>query len=115
LQGGRVAKLVMVDDFAGEGWADYGRDLYGIGPIPESHPVGGDVSEIVPVALEEELIRLALRTGAEIEIIHTSVPIEAAENNGGIPPAGTPLPRPEAATILDQFGGVGALLRFTLG
>jgi peptide subunit release factor 1 (eRF1) len=115
LQGGRVANLVMVDDFAGEGWADYGRDLYGIGPIPESHPVGGDVAEIVPVALEEELIRLALRTGAEIEIIHTSVPIEAAENNGSIPPAGAPHPRPEAATILDQFGGVGALLRFTLG
>lgn len=113
LQGGRVDTLVLVDDFAQDGWADYGRDVYGVGPVPERHPVGGEVSEIVPVALEEEIIRLALRTGAAIEIIHTDVPPEETDD-AGIPPAGRPRPRSEAASILDPFGGVGALLRFTL-
>ena len=113
LQTGQVETLVLVDDFSAEGWADYQMDVYGVGPIPETHPIGGETAHLTPVALDEELIRLALRTGAEIEIIHSSVPFdETAEN--GIPRSGTPLPRTEAATILDELGGVGALLRFSL-
>lgn len=113
LAGGRVAKLVMVDDFAEMGWADFGHEIFGAGPVPDTHPMGGDAAALVPIALEEELIRLALRTGAEIEIIHSSIGIEESANEG-IPAAGSAPPRTEAATILDAYGGVGALLRFTL-
>jgi hypothetical protein len=113
LQTGQVATLVIADDFAAEGWADYGRDVYGVGAVPEKHPIGGDTAEVTPIALEEELIRLSIRTGAEIEIIHTSVPFDQTEESI-IPAAGSPPPRSEAATILDDLGGVGALLRFTV-
>jgi peptide subunit release factor 1 (eRF1) len=111
LQAGQVATLVIVDDFAEAGWADYGHDTYGVGAVPATHPTGGDPAKLVPVALEEELIRLANRTGAEIEIIHSSVPFD---DEAGIPEPGSPVPRSEAATMLDELGGVGALLRFTL-
>lgn len=111
LQAGQVAMLVIVDDFAETGWADYGLGVYGVGPIPGAHPAGGDVAGIVPVALEEEMIRLAVRTGAEIEIVHTSVPFDETTEDA-IPPAGSPPPRSEAAAVLDEFGGVGALLRY---
>jgi len=113
LQAGQVTTLVIADDFAATGWADYGRDTFGVGSVPATHPLGGDPADIVPVELAEELIRLAIRTGAGIEIIHTSVPIDDSENSG-IPQPGTPPPRAEAAAVLDTIGGVGALLRFTL-
>jgi hypothetical protein len=113
LQAGQVATLVIADDFSTQGWADYGRDMYGVGPIPETHPVGGDPADLVPAVLEEEVIRLAIRMGAEIEYIHTSVPVDDTGADG-IPQAGSASPRTEAATVLDELGGVGALLRFAI-
>lgn len=113
LQIGQVATLVIADDFTGTGWADYGRDVYGVGAIPAAHPAGGELPDITRVDLDEEMIRLAVRTGAEIEIVHTSVPFDQSAE-GTIPPAGSPPPRSEAAALLDECGGVGALLRYTV-
>lgn len=77
------------------------------------HPATGDVANIVPIALADELIRLALQTGATVDIVRSTVPVETAAD-GAIPEAGTPPPRTGAATLLDDLGGVGATLRFTL-
>ena len=113
VQAGQVATLVIADDYSKQGWADYERDMYGVGPVPETHPVGGDPADLVPVALEEELIRLAICTRAEIEFIHSSVPVDDTGEEG-IPQPGSSPPRTEAAAVLDELGGVGALLRFAL-
>jgi hypothetical protein len=59
----------------------------------------------VALDLDEELIRLAVNTGAEIQIIH-SAPAEAPERGQAN--------RSEAAIALDQFSGAGALLRFDM-
>ncbi|HKG24448.1 MAG TPA: Vms1/Ankzf1 family peptidyl-tRNA hydrolase, partial [Thermomicrobiales bacterium] len=64
LQTGQVMTLVMDDDFASPGWADYTMPLYGVGGVPGEHPAGGDTANIVPVALEDELVRLAIQIGA---------------------------------------------------
>jgi peptide subunit release factor 1 (eRF1) len=115
LQAGQVMTLIMADDFQSEGWADYSLPVYGVGKAPKRHPAGGDKAQMMPVQLEEEIVRLALQTGAEIEIIQSVVPM--AELNGEdmeIPEAGSAPPRTEAAQSLDEVGGVGALLRFAL-
>lgn len=111
LQSGQVMTLVMNDDFAGTGWADFEMEYYDVGEVPKEHPMGGRVEDIVPMALEEELLRLAVRTDAEIDIVRTNVPIEDIEGDD-VPDAGMPLPRTEAARILDELGGVAAVLRF---
>lgn len=113
LQGGQVATLVIVDDLAAPGWADYVMPLYGVGEVPAEHPAGGNPADIIPVALEEEMIRLAIQTGATSQIVHTAVPVGSAAN-AEIPEAGSAPPRTEAARALDDLGGVGALLRFTV-
>ncbi len=110
LQRGQAAGIAMVDDYAEPGWADFGRNLYGVGPVPERHPMDGDVADLVPIPLEEEMIRLAVQTGATIEIVKTTVPVDAADAE--VPDAGS-LPRSEAAGRLDAIGGVGATLRYT--
>ena len=105
--------LVMNDDFHGTGWADYSLPVYGVGSPPKKHPAGGEVDQIVEVALEDEIVRLAVQTGADIEIVQSSVPVDT---NGDAPirKAGDDFPRSEAAQALDQFGGVAAILRYTL-
>jgi hypothetical protein len=113
LQNHQVSELALVDDFAGDGWADYGRETYGVGPIPDVHPLGGEHSDLVVIDLPEELIGLAVRSGAEIEIVHSAVSADAGEEPV-VPRAGEPAPRSEAATLLDGLGSVGALLRFTI-
>lgn len=113
LQAGQVMTLVMNDDFAAPGWADFAFPVYGAGEPPTEHPTGGDPADIVPVPLEEELVRLALLTGAEIEIVRSDVPVGPAEQ-AETPDADAPMPRSEAATALDALGGVAALLRFAL-
>jgi len=113
LQAGQVETLVMVDDFAAPGWADYVLPVYGAGNPPAEHPAGGDPAELRPVALDEEAIRLALLTGAEVQIVHTAVPVDP-DQGVTIPEAGTLPPRSPAAAILDDLGGIGAVLRFTL-
>lgn len=111
LQKGQVATLVIVDDFAASGWGDYTLDAYGAGPVPDAHPLAGDVANLEPVELADKLIRLAVRTGAEIEIVKTSVDTSDLPD-GGVPAGGNGPARSEAAQELDTLGGVGALLRF---
>ena len=113
LQSGQVMTLVMNDDFQGQGWADYTLPVYGAGKPPTKHPAGGEPEHIVEVALEDEIVRLAVQTGAEIEIVHSAVPIDP-DGNVPIRQADDDFPRSEAAQALDQLGGVGAILRFTL-
>lgn len=110
VQGHQLWKLVMNEDYAATGWADFTLPLYGVGEVPAEHPTGGDVANIVPVDLAETIIRLALQTNGTVELVHTSVPVDA---NEGVPRQGTDIPRSEAAGQLDEVGGVGAVLRYT--
>jgi hypothetical protein len=102
LQVGQASGIAMVDDFAEAGWADFGLDLYGTGPVPGKHPAGGDVAARVPVQLGDEMIRRAVQTIARIEIVKT-----IADEVG---PDGET--RSEAARKLDELGGIGATLRY---
>ncbi|MDQ2682470.1 MAG: hypothetical protein M3Y37_02980 [Chloroflexota bacterium] len=104
LQQGAVDTLILNDDFESAGWADFGMGVLGSGLVPSLHPTGGDPADLVPVDLDEQLIRLAIATGATVEIVRTM-------------PMATPTleenpTRTEAAVRLDEFGGIGALLRF---
>ena len=114
LQAGQVETLVMVDDFEGNGWADYAMPAFGNGDVPTSHPLGGDVADIVPVDLREEMVRLAMQSGADVEIIHTDIP-DDQEDFETVPQAGGDLPRSNAAIELDEHDGVGAILRYVIG
>lgn len=89
LESGQVMTLLMADDFEANGWADFDLNMYGPGEIPREHPAGGDRSALVNVDLAEEFVRLALSTGATVEIV----------------------PSREAAR-LHKHGGVGAILRY---
>ncbi|MEZ4504468.1 MAG: hypothetical protein R2848_01110 [Thermomicrobiales bacterium] len=109
LEQGQVFRLVMSGDYAEMGWADYTMPIYGIGDVPAEHPAGGDLHNIVPVPLEQEMIRQALITGAQIEIVDPSVPVDT---EGGVPRAGGEIPISAADAKLDALGGVGALLRW---
>lgn len=111
LQFGQVDKLVLCDTFEGDGWADYEMHMYGTGNLPTNHPAGGDVTRIVAVDLRDELVRLALSSGAEIDIIHSTMPVE---NDGEIRGAGDAFPKTQAATELEEMGGVGAILRYSM-
>jgi peptide subunit release factor 1 (eRF1) len=111
LQGGRVDSLIMVDDLVLSGWADFSMGLYGTGEPPAEHPAGGDPANIVPVDLDEELIRLAFESGADVQIVKSASGDSAAD--GEIPAAGE-IARSAPAAALDQFGGVGALLRYSI-
>jgi len=112
LQSGQASTLVVGDDFAGWGWADYEHHAFGAGDVPAEHPLGGDVNAIVPVRIDEELIRLALQTGADVVFVHSAVPVGTADE-AAIPDVGSDQPRTDAAAALDALGGVGAILRFT--
>jgi hypothetical protein len=114
VQSQQVQTLVMNDDFSAPGWADYTLPLLGAGPVPTTHPASGDVKNLVPTALEHELIRLALsKDDAEIELVLTAVPILPREL-ADVPDADDPKPRAPAAVALDRAGGVAAILRFAL-
>lgn len=111
LQSGQVMTLVMNGDFHADGWADFGLPLYGAGEPPRQHPAGGDAGDIVPVALGDVLLQLALGLDAEVELVQTIVPVE---EDAEVREAGTPFPRSEAAIALDAAGGVAALLRYAV-
>jgi hypothetical protein len=113
LQAGQVETLVMNDDFEATGWADFTMPAYGVGDLPATHPFGGNVSNLVPVDLRGEMVRLAVLTGAEVEIVHTA--LEDDGGGGDMPDAGDRVPRSKAARQLDEFGGVGAVLRYVIG
>ncbi|HMM43894.1 MAG TPA: hypothetical protein PKA95_18520, partial [Thermomicrobiales bacterium] len=111
LQSGQVMTLVMNGDFHADGWADFGLPLYGAGEPPRQHPAGGDAGDIVPVALGDVLLQLALGLDAEVELVQTIVPVE---EDAEVREAGMPFPRSEAAIALDAAGGVAALLRYAV-
>ena len=113
LETGQVMTLVINDDFAAAGWADFTFPLYGVGGVPREHPAAGDVANIVPAPLADIATRLALQTGAGIELVGTAVPVSADEQEH-IPDADEPTPRSRSARSLDVMGGIGAILRFAL-
>jgi hypothetical protein len=113
LQSGQVMTLVLNEDFHGEGWVDFSLPLYGSGAPPKQHPAGGDVKNIVPVVLEDEMLRLAIQTGASIQMIQTDLPHPDAADAPPRDP-NDPRPRAEPAKVMDEIGGVAALLRFAL-
>lgn len=115
LEAGQAMKLVLNDDYTESGWADYGMLTFGIGDIPKEHPAGGNVADIVPVELEQELVRMALQTGAEVEVVLSDVPISDEEQTQIRDPEESAFPRAEAAMALDALGGIGATLRFAIG
>jgi hypothetical protein len=103
--------LLMVDTFEGTGWADYSLPVFRSGDLPTHHPYGGDVSSLVRVDLREEMVRLALMTDAEVNIIHSDVPVSEDEE---VRDADDGMPMTDAAQALLEIGGVGALLRYSL-
>ncbi|MGI8482665.1 MAG: hypothetical protein ACR2OU_00190 [Thermomicrobiales bacterium] len=111
MQAHQVELLVMNEDFVAAGWADLTLPLYGMGPVPTTHPINGDVANLIAVDLEEELVRLALHTGGEIEFVHERVPIDAGDEDTSAGADGQ-IPRSEPAKSMDEIGGIGALLRF---
>jgi len=113
LQAGQVDTLLMVDDFTGIGWADFGFPSYGTGEPPTVHPLAGDVADIVAVDLRELLVFLALATDADIHIIHSAAPVpdRVAESDRERADVESRLP---AAAALDEIDGVGAILRFSM-
>ncbi|MBA2755805.1 MAG: hypothetical protein H0U40_15315 [Chloroflexia bacterium] len=113
LQTGQVLTLVMNDDFEADGWADFTMPAFGLGEMPDSHPLAGDMANLTAVQLSAEMVRLAIQSDAEIEIVQTDVPVSMDEQMD-IPEAGAERPRSEAAMALDEFGGVAAVLRFGL-
>jgi len=113
LQAGQVDTLLMVDDFIGIGWADFGFPSYGTGEPPTVHPLAGDVADIVAVDLRELLVFLALTTDADIHIIHSAAPVpdRVTESDRERADVESRLP---AAAALDEIDGVGAILRFSM-
>ena len=59
------------------------------------------------VELGDEFVRMALGQKARVEVVHTMPPGEPVLGNGGNPA------RAEAATKLDELGGVAVVLRYT--
>lgn len=110
LQTGQVMTVVMNDDFAGPAWADFDLGSYGVGQVPTVHPAGGDPADLYEVALAELVVRLGLQTDAAFEIVQTAAPVTADETvNEAQQHERTP-----AARQLDDLGGIGAVLRYTL-
>ena len=111
LQNGQVDTLVLCDTFEGNGWADYEMHVYGVDNLPTNHPAGGDVTKMGEVDLRDELVRLALSSGAEVDIIHSTMPVE---DDGEVRSASDEFPKTQAATELEEMGGVGAVLRYAM-
>jgi len=110
LQNGQVDELVMLDTFREPGWADYSMSVFGVGEIPAEHPIGGDIANVHAIELRNEMIRLALGSKAKVDIVHSEVAADAIESVG----SGGERPRTKAAVQLDDMGGVGAVLRYTM-
>jgi hypoxanthine-guanine phosphoribosyltransferase len=111
LQTRQVMTLVMNEDMHGTGWTDPGFPLYGVGPIPDEHPAGGDTADLLDIDLVEEFIRLTLQNDGEIELVH--VGSTAVDQSHSTATAGNSTNnRSSAAQALDDLGGVAALLRY---
>jgi hypothetical protein len=111
LRNGQVSRVLMTRRFHEDGWIDFGMQVFGIGEPPAEHPAGGNLSDIVDVALEEEIIRQVITTGAQIEIVKGALPVD---KDAPIPDPGSDAPRAKAAQALDALGGVAAMLRFAI-
>lgn len=107
---GRVTHLLINEDFHEDGWADFTQHRYGAGADQDVTAGTTGPMEAVPIIVQEEMIRLAVQHGADLDVIHTGVPL-VREANDAIPDAGE-IPRSPAATRLDVFGGVAAILRY---
>ncbi|MCC6313255.1 MAG: host attachment protein [Thermomicrobiales bacterium] len=112
LQTGQVMTLVLNDDASVAGWADFTLGLYGVGTVPAVHPAGGNPANLVAVNLVQEAVRLALQFDADVEVIKTDPTSE--EGHGRERVVTATRPRADAAKSMDEFGGIGAVLRFTL-
>lgn len=111
LQNGQADTLVMNDTFQGDGWADYEMHVFGVDNLPTNHPVGGEVANLVPIELREELVRLAFISDAKVDIIHSSTPVE---ETGDVRDVDDKMPMTSAARDLEELGGVGVILRYAL-
>ncbi|HRA47420.1 MAG TPA: Vms1/Ankzf1 family peptidyl-tRNA hydrolase [Thermomicrobiales bacterium] len=111
MQAGSVATLILIDSLEGTGWGDFEMELFGTGDLPTEHPAGGDVGNIVAIDLDEELIRLAVQTGASIQFVKSAT---ASGSANAVPRSTGDAPVTDAAALLEQFSGVGALLRFDM-
>lgn len=111
LRNGQVHRLLMTRRYQEQGWIDPDMQLYGIGQPPAVHPAGGDLTHILQVPLEEEMIRQAVQSGAQFEVVKGNLPIDTEAE---IPAAGQDAPRKDAVQPLDDLGGVGAILRFAI-
>ena len=111
LQTGQADELIMCDTFQASGWGDYEMHVFGAGDSPKEHPAGGDINNIVEVDLRNELVRLALASGAKVDIIHSTLPVE---DDAPVRSADDPFPKTRASQELEDMGGVGAVLRYTI-
>lgn len=107
---GKVSSLIMNEDFHEGGWADFVNHRYGAGDRGDVFDQFPGEFKAEPILVEDEIVRLAIQNGAEIDIIHTGVKIERLPNEQ-LPDAGE-MPRSEAASLLDKLGGVAAMLRY---
>jgi hypothetical protein len=107
---GKVTSLVMNEDYHEAGWADFVNQRYGAGDRGDVFDGLPDEFVASPIIVEDEMVRLAILNGAEIDIIHTGVEIERGPNDQ-LPDAGQ-MPRSEASKLLDGHGGVAALVRY---
>lgn len=111
LSHGRVTHLVLNEDFHEDGWADFTHQRYGAGDRRDVLAAVDENFDVLPIIVEEEMVRLAIQHGAEIDVIHTRVPLNDDDPDRTLPNAGE-IPRSEAARLLDTLGGVGAVLRY---
>ncbi len=107
---GRVADLIMNEDFHEDGWADFTNQRYGVGEQRDVLAGAVDEISVEPIIIEEEMVRLAIQQNAGIDIIHTRVPL-TAERDDQLPDANE-IPRSAAARKLDELGGVAAIVRY---
>jgi hypothetical protein len=110
LASGRVRELIINEDFHEDGWADFEHGRYGVGENRDVFTGGAEPVVASPIDVEEEMVRLAIRTGAEIDVIHAGVPVPL-DADAPTPDAGS-IPRSPAAERLDKLGGVAAILRY---
>ncbi|HEY8290842.1 MAG TPA: host attachment protein [Thermomicrobiales bacterium] len=111
LQAGQVQDLILADDFHAPGWVDDTLEMAGAGAPPLEHPAGGDRAALRAVELTDEMVHRALRTGGTVSFItmrdqevHEDAN-EAEETRGE---------RQGAPHVLQEHGGIGAILRFRL-
>jgi peptide subunit release factor 1 (eRF1) len=107
---GQADMLIMTEDFHEDGWADFTNQRYGAGDEADLFVSGGTEFDAAPIDVEQEMVRLAIKTDAEIDVIHAAVPVDQSADA----PIGHEgeVPRSPAAVELDKLGGVAAILRY---